>query len=157
MLLPTLLVAGCVLMTPEQQASLCRKTDWRGLGLGDGSLGRPAAHRSRLLGNCREVGAPADMTAYRAGRAEGLRSYCSAESGYRAGYAGQRYARVCPEPLEARFLEGYRLGWDQRPGLVIVPSFSIGIGARVHPGVRLGIGFGGHPPGCWPGAYPRCW
>ena len=69
----------------------------------------------------------AEIAAYQAGRAEGLRSYCTLENGYEAGYAGRRYRDVCPPELEIAFLQGYQQGRKERPR-DYYPYYGLGFG-----------------------------
>lgn len=135
-----LLLAGCATMTPAERADACRSTDWQRFGLNDGKLGVPASSREDDFQNCAEVGQPVDLAAYDAGRTEGLLSYCTAENGFRVGYEGRRYAKVCPPALEPDFLQGFKRGRRERPAFAIYPRIGIGIGSGG--GVRTGIGVG---------------
>jgi hypothetical protein len=59
---------------------------------------------------CAKHGVTPDLYAYRQGRDEGLRGYCTPERGFSAGREGSSYAGVCPAALEARFLSAYNDG-----------------------------------------------
>ena len=135
-----LLMAGCTTVSPEQRAQACGGTDWVRFGVNDGKLGVPIGARASLFEECAGVGKPVDQTAYRAGRAEGLVDYCTVETGYRVGYSGRRYYRVCPPALEADFLQGFGRGRSEAPRYAAYPSIGVGIGVGVgryryrHPG-----------------------
>jgi len=152
-----------VTVTPEERTALCQKTDWHRYGVNDGRLGVSPEARAPMFSDCTELGAPADLVAYQSGRGEGLKEFCSAENGYRQGYRGRRYRRVCPSELEPDFLQGYELGRRERPAFFLVPGFSFGIGGGgAHSGIRIGVGGGGYYPNyygrhCWRGSYGRCW
>lgn len=139
------LLAGCATVSPEERAAACSQTDWGRFGLNDGKLGVPAADRLDTFEDCAEVGHPADIAAYQAGRAEGLREYCTAENGFEVGYRGRGYEDVCPPELEPDFLQGLAEGRDERPSYAVYPSVGIGIGSGggVRTGVGIGIGVGG--------------
>ena len=139
LIVAALLLAGCATMTPQERADACRSTDWQRFGLNDGKLGVPSSSRSGAFEDCAEVGHPVDLAAYETGRAEGLLSYCTAENGFRVGYEGRRYAKVCPTALEQDFLQGFRRGRRERPAFAVYPRIGIGIGTG---GVRTGIGIG---------------
>jgi hypothetical protein len=62
------------------------------------------------LDACARVGIRPDAEAWRAGRQEGLRSFCTADSGWRHGRAGRGYEHVCGPRGEAEFLYGYDIG-----------------------------------------------
>ncbi len=143
-------LAGCATMSVEERAAFCTNTDWQRYGVNDGRLGIPSSDRADLISDCAEIGHPLDVTAYQAGRAEGLREYCTVENGYQVGYIGQRYSQVCPPSLEADFLQGYAKGRDDRPGYAIYPNIGIGIGSGgVSTGVGIGIGVGGFYNDCF--------
>ena len=108
--LALLFLAGCETVPTQERAHLCRTVDWFEYGRNDGILGLPLGERSGLFADCRRFGYPPDVAAYQAGRADGLVTYCTLESGYRAGREGRRYHDVCPPDLEIAFLQGYREG-----------------------------------------------
>jgi hypothetical protein len=138
------LAAGCTTVPPEQRAAACAQTDWYDYGVNDGVLGVPVSDRVDMFEDCTELGQPADVASYEAGRTEGLKEYCTVENGYEVGYSGRRYEEVCPPELEADFLQGLAQGRDERPYHALYPSIGIGIGSgHVHSGVGIGIGVGG--------------
>ncbi len=142
-------LAGCATMSVEERTAFCANTDWQRYGVNDGRLGIPSSDRGNLIADCAKLGRPVDVTAYQAGRAEGLREYCTVENGYQVGYSGQRYQSVCPPSLETDFLQGYAKGRDDRPAAAIYPGIGIGIGSGgVSTGVGIGIGVGGYSHGC---------
>ena len=108
-------IAGCAPLGMQDTADRCRATDWYEYGWHDSWLGLPAAARGGLFAACGRLGYLPDVEAYRAGRAAGLRRYCTAEGGYAAGREGRSYHHVCPPHLEAAFLEGYARGRRARP------------------------------------------
>ena len=123
------LLAGCTTMTVEERANFCRSTDWQRYGLNDGKLGIALAARSETFEDCAEVGQPVNLAAYEIGRDQGLLEYCTAENGFRVGYEGRRYAKVCPPEVEPDFLQGYKKGSRERPALAVYPRIGIGIGS----------------------------
>ncbi len=126
LLLTTL--AACTTLTAEQRTAACQATDWASYGDNDGRLGVATAEREKKFADCAELGYPADVAAYQAGRAEGLSTYCTVKSGYEVGYAGRRYRKVCPPELELGFLQGYAQGVAERPVVEVYPSFGFGYG-----------------------------
>lgn len=96
-LVPALL-AGCESLSPAE----CATANWRQLGQQDGSRGRPdraaAYHES-----CQKAGIGIDLASYRAGRGEGLQSYCQLGNAINEGLAGRSYEGVCPGPAESYF------------------------------------------------------
>ncbi len=138
------LVAGCTTVPPEQRAAACASTDWQRYGINDGKLGVPASERVDRFQDCAELGHPVDTAAYQAGRAEGLREYCTVENGYDVGYQGRRYDDVCPPELAPDFLQGLAQGREARPSYSLYPGLGIGIGSGgVRTGIGIGVGVGG--------------
>lgn len=122
-------LAGCASVSPAQRASFCQRVDWHDYGRNDGLLGVPVDQRTGLFADCRKLGYPPDMKAYKAGRAEGLKQYCTVESGYDAGRAGRDYHQVCPPQAEIGFLQGYNEGRrDRRQAYPVQPYFGFGLG-----------------------------
>ncbi|MEM1163847.1 MAG: DUF2799 domain-containing protein, partial [Pseudomonadota bacterium] len=139
MLLTALCVSAlgaCATMTPAEQRATCQSTDWERYGMNDGTLGVPTAARIDVFEDCAAVGAPVQLAAYQTGRTEGLKTYCTAPSGFQVGYDGRRYRDVCPPALEPDFLQGFRRGRAERPAY-LRHGFGIGIGSS---GIRTGIG-----------------
>ena len=126
LLLPAALLAGCTTMTPAERAAACDATDWASYGYNDGILGVPVSQRASMFADCAELGRPADVAAYEAARARGLRQYCTVENGYEVGYSGRRYRDVCPPDLAQSFVQGYEQGRKDRPAPP--PRFHFGVG-----------------------------
>lgn len=103
-----LLTGGCASMSEEE----CLVADWRALGYEDGAAGRTVAQLGERRQACAEYGVRPDTGAYRAGRSEGLRLYCTEQRGFRLGRSGRTYNGVCPAGLEAPFLHAYQAGRD---------------------------------------------
>jgi len=102
------LLGGCASMSEEE----CMVADWHALGFEDGAAGAQIAQLSRRRQACAEYSVRPDTEAYRAGRSEGLRLYCTEQRGFRSGRAGQNYSGVCPTELEGPFLSAYQVGRD---------------------------------------------
>lgn len=97
---------GCAAMNESE----CRVGDWYGTGLRDGQWGA----QSRIADyaeSCQKLGITPNLNEYTRGRDQGLRTYCTPDSGYRAGRAGNSYGNVCPSDLQAGFLSGYERGY----------------------------------------------
>ncbi|HUS55761.1 MAG TPA: DUF2799 domain-containing protein [Thermohalobaculum sp.] len=137
LLISMLVTAACTTMTVEERISACQATEWSSYGENDGRLGVAEADRTEKFSECAALGYPADLAAYDAGRAEGLKSYCTVDNGYEAGYAGRRYRNVCPPELEPSFQQGYEQGQKERP-VNFYPYFGFGYGYS-----HFGF-FGGH-------------
>jgi len=143
LLLATLGAAACTTLTAEQRSAACQATDWANYGRNDGVLGVATAERANRFADCAELGYPADLAAYQAGRAAGLGSYCTVENGYEVGYAGRRYRKVCPPELEVAFLQGYEQGRKERPA-DYYPYYGFGFGYGYSRYPYFGYRFGHH-------------
>lgn len=106
LLLPLLLLAGCATLDKNE----CLQANWNDLGARDGQSGYPATRLEEHRSACREHGVVPDDRAYLAGREQGLRYYCTAETGFREGRRGATYQRVCPLEAESRFIPEYERG-----------------------------------------------
>lgn len=156
------LLAGCTTMSPEERTAFCTNTDWHRYGANDGKLGVPSSERADLFADCTRFGHPADITAYQKGRAQGLKEYCTVESGYKVGRTGRGYQNVCPPELESDFLQGLAEGRKDRPGGGFYPRIGIGIGSGgVRTGIGVGIGSWGYYPSArdcyWRDPFPCSW
>jgi hypothetical protein len=105
-LLGLLVLASCATMSPKQ----CAVADWRSLGFQDGNAGAGMLKFSEREEVCAKAGVQADLTAYQAGRQDGLRNFCQPSSGFRAALNGYTYQGACPANLEADFMLGYQDG-----------------------------------------------
>lgn len=100
-------LAGCATTLNEKQ---CRSGDWSAFGKIDGANGRRADYWKEHEQTCSRFGAEVDRTAYQAGWAEGVANYCTPESGYYAGTAGEQYLGICAGPAEKAFLAEFHRG-----------------------------------------------
>lgn len=83
--------ASCAPISEEA----CRAGNWTGIGLRDGTKGLPASQVGSYAETCSEFGISPDITAYQAGRAEGLKLYCTPANAYEEGRDGNRLRPVC--------------------------------------------------------------
>jgi hypothetical protein len=97
---------GCATLSKNE----CLQADWFEIGRRDGTMGNPRAVFQKHHEACIKHGAKADRDAYYAGRTEGLKSYCTEESGFEQGRRGRTYKYVCPSEMESKFLTGYARG-----------------------------------------------
>jgi len=86
-------LSGCESMSPSE----CATANWRGQGIQDGSRGRLDS-AADYHASCAKAGISMDVASYRAGRAEGLQSYCRLNNAINEGLAGHSYNDVCPLP-----------------------------------------------------------
>lgn len=103
-----LILGGCASMSEEE----CRIADWYEVGVRDGRDGQTDARLARHAEACARAAISPDAAAWRAGHREGLLSYCTAESGWRAGRDGRSYQSVCDPDSERDFLYGYDIGHE---------------------------------------------
>jgi hypothetical protein len=101
-----LMIGGCASMTQEE----CETVEWFAVGYEDGKQGRPTQNVSRHEKACSKFGVTPDIESYLTGWDDGVLSYCTREGGFNAGSKGRKYAGVCPEGLERRFLVAYKDG-----------------------------------------------
>jgi hypothetical protein len=65
---------------------------------------------------CGRQGVALDAAAYRRGREDGLRIFCTEKNGFAWGESGREYHGVCPKDQAEGFLRGYREGNRQFRG-----------------------------------------
>ena len=99
-------LAACASLTEKQ----CRSGDWAGIGRDDGAHGLPAKEFDKHREACKDFNVIADEKAYRDGREQGLKAYCTVSTAYQAARRGLGYHGVCADRDEARFLAAYRRG-----------------------------------------------
>ncbi len=97
------LLSGCASISEEE----CHTTDWRQRGQADGQGGVGQAALQDYLKICGKVGVAVNATAYRDGRNQGLKQYCTPQRGKEEGLSGRSYGNVCPPALEPGFLKTY--------------------------------------------------
>jgi len=103
-------LAGCASMSEKE----CRGGNWFQAGKVDGASGYTVERLSSHEKACAKYGLNSDRSAYVKGHTEGLRSYCTAESGYEEGIAQRHYRYVCPPELEPEFLREYAKALSER-------------------------------------------
>jgi outer membrane murein-binding lipoprotein Lpp len=100
------LLAGCTTMTKDQ----CLAGAWGEKGYQDGLSGYRTSRMDDHAQACAKFGVAANPTAYLSAREDGLRTYCTWESGFRQGRQGNSYGGVCSPAEEASFLPAYQDG-----------------------------------------------
>jgi hypothetical protein len=103
------LIAAC---SSTMSRDECRTVDWRTVGYEDGVAGRAGDRIGEHRKACAEYGVAPDLSAYQAGRAEGLRVFCQPHNGYRYGAEGRNYYGSCPADLAPAFVEAYDAGHE---------------------------------------------
>ena len=100
------LLAGCTTMTKEQ----CLAGAWGEKGYQDGLSGYRTSRLDDHAQACAKFGVEANPGAYLSARDDGLRTYCTWESGFRQGRQGNSYGGVCSLAEERDFLPAYQDG-----------------------------------------------
>jgi len=100
-------LSGCASMTPEE----CVTANWYEKGVRDGMSGQPRSYIVEHQEACTKAGRMPNVPQWEAGRAQGIRRYCTPENGLNVGRRGQSYRDACPLELEPDFLDAYRAGY----------------------------------------------
>ena len=90
-----LIVFGILASCAPISEDACRSGNWQAIGIGDGIKAEPASRVGDYAETCAEFGISPDLAAYHAGRAEGLKTYCTAENAYSEGRKGKKLRPVC--------------------------------------------------------------
>ncbi len=100
------LLAGCTTMSKDQ----CLAGAWGEKGYQDGVSGYRTSRFDDHAQACAKFGVEANPSAYLSAREDGLRTYCTWESGFRQGRQGNSYGGVCAPAEERDFLPAYEDG-----------------------------------------------
>jgi hypothetical protein len=95
-LIPVLAAAG-ILSSCGFSAEKCVKADWHAIGRADGERGTSLDRLQHHVKSCTKHDVVIDMDAWNVGHAEGLKTYCTAQSAYRLGRSGRNLKSVCPD------------------------------------------------------------
>lgn len=101
-----LALSGCASMSRDE----CLTVDWRTVGFEDGVAGYSGDRIGQHRKACAKHGVTPDLSAYQAGREEGLREYCVPTNGFRLGSQGGSYNGMCPADLDPSFVDAYESG-----------------------------------------------
>lgn len=86
------LLGGCESMSESE----CRTADWGRVGFKDGAAGVAEQRLAAYTDDCGKIGVRPNAQAYRQGWDAGIKRYCTASNGWRAGTDGQENkAQVC--------------------------------------------------------------
>ena len=99
-------LSGCASMSRDE----CLTVDWRTVGFEDGVAGYSGDRIGQHRKACAKHGVAPDLSAYQAGREEGLREYCVPSNGFRLGAQGGSYSGMCPADLDPPFADAYDAG-----------------------------------------------
>jgi hypothetical protein len=103
-----LALSGCATMNKAE----CTTVDWRTVGYEDGVAGYSGDRIGLYRKSCAKYGVAPDLNAYQSGREQGLREYCSPETGYQLGLRGGSYNSSCPTDLKEDFESAYHSGFE---------------------------------------------
>ena len=87
-----LFLGSCATLSESE----CRAGDWTTIGFEDGAQGRLPEFIAQHREACAEYGIAPDLAAWRAGREQGLLSYCTPQKAYELGRSARPVANVCP-------------------------------------------------------------
>ena len=102
----SLLTASCASLNKNE----CAVANWRALGYAQGAKGYGQQKYERYSKDCAKHQITADFDAFQRGHEEGLKAYCTFDSGLAVGGRGQGYNRNCPEVTFPQFTQGYYEG-----------------------------------------------
>lgn len=97
-ILGVLVLAACASLSEDQ----CLAGDWTGIGYADGANGRGPDYIERHQKACAKVGVTPDVTAWLAGRSQGLALYCTPAKAYTEASRGRSIAPYCSPAQFAR-------------------------------------------------------
>ena len=110
--LGALVLAGCA-STPKVSAEQCMSQDWFAVGKAHGTAGQPMTAINDAVNLCAPHGIVPDLDAYKAGRAEGLVTYCAPTSLVDATLQGKGDPFAC-EPFTPTQKTAFETGRDTR-------------------------------------------
>lgn len=106
--LALLILASCATLTESE----CQTDNWFEIGKSDGERGRSLDFIFEHAKACNEFGVAPKAEPWRAGRIEGLKTYCTPRNAYDVGQRGQKLSPVCTgdnlQRLEAANTRGIR-------------------------------------------------
>ena len=106
MALVGLVVVGCATLSKED----CQNMDWFTKGKSDGMNGEDIAVLGDYQQACSKFGIKTNDALYQKGRLEGLKLFCTYETGIKEGRAGHAYKGLCSGAAEKEFLRGHEVG-----------------------------------------------
>lgn len=105
-LLTLLLLGGCATLNQSE----CLNANWQMIGLEDGSKGQALSYIGNHRKACAKFNISPDLEQYQRGHAQGLRQYCTYNTGLRLGTRGGKFKSICPVDLEGNFRLGHQRG-----------------------------------------------
>lgn len=102
--LMSLLIASCATLNEAE----CISANWYDLGFDNALLGKKSSYVSEHTSACQKYAITPDFEQYREGWQQGVKKFCTAQSGWRYGIAGNYYRNTCDAQSEAEFFKGYQ-------------------------------------------------
>jgi hypothetical protein len=99
-------LGGCASISGKD----CQKTDWYQRGQAEGQRGASSSIINEHAEACAKVKVVPDQSAWRAGYAEGVKSYCNANSGWNRGTLNETYHGACAGLDESTFIRYHSAG-----------------------------------------------
>jgi hypothetical protein len=97
------IVSGCATLNEAE----CISANWYDLGFDNALSGKKSSFVSEHTSACKKYQISPNFDLYREGWQQGVNKFCTAQSGWRYGIAGNYYRNTCSADKEAAFLEGY--------------------------------------------------
>ena len=88
----------------------CMKGNWFNVGKKDVYLGFKPNRINHHKKTCLKYKLKVDPVQYAEGRLEGLKLFCTEESGYHWGRTNRENPQICPDSTSNLFLKGHRRG-----------------------------------------------
>lgn len=110
-----LLLSACATTQSASKPTLdCNHLDWQAIGVQDGQAGRYPYEISRHQKSCPAIKIDSQVRAdWEAGRAQGLKHYCTKANAYALGQYGHQLNQVCPEEGLLEIQQSHALGYQQ--------------------------------------------
>lgn len=105
-LLAVAVLSGCASISTKD----CKTSDWYQRGLDEGHWGAAPNQIDEHSQICAKVQVTLDAARWRAGYAEGIKSYCTANSAWNRGANNENYRGACVGLDEPTFLRYHRAG-----------------------------------------------
>jgi len=112
--------SGCATMSKKE----CENADWRAVGYNDGSRGIYVGQLEKHRKSCSKYSIVPDDVAYRDGWEQGIRRYCTYDTGFRTGNRGARHLTYCPADVAPDYLSG----WDEGVRRYCEPDHALQLG-----------------------------
>ena len=96
-------ISGCATLNEAE----CISANWYDLGSENALSGKKSSFVAEHTSACKKYQITPDFDLYREGWQQGIKQFCSAQSGWRYGIAGNYYRNTCDTQAQAECLKGY--------------------------------------------------